>query len=98
MMGEIEFKVIGNYNPNNDMSNPLIVEYEEVMANILTEGEMIEVDGKPILDAFNAWDDFEAKVIEVLDAEEDDLEDDSDDVEELDADTYIEPEEYEDDY
>lgn len=83
MIGEIEFKVTGKYNPNNELDDPLEIDYHEVIAIILTDDEPIEVDGKPILESFEGWAILEEKLFselkddEELD-EEDELDDDSD--------------------
>jgi hypothetical protein len=85
MIGEIEFKVIGSYSPNNDI---LSIEYDEIIATVLTDGDLVDVDGRVLLDSFDAWDDFETKVTSALEAEEDAL--NAEDEEDIDTIQYTE--------
>lgn len=78
MIGDIEFNVSGKYNPNYDIYNPMAIEYDEVLATIPSDGDLIEVDGKPLLESFETWDQLEKKVIEALEAEEEELLNDDD--------------------
>lgn len=99
-IGEVEFKVMGSYNPEYDEHNPLVIEYDEILALVMTEGEMVEVDGKVLLDSFNAWDEFESKVIDIVESEEDEEDDEDDDEEEdiIEPERYTEFDETEDEY
>ena len=101
MIGDIEFKVTGKYNPKFEGDNILRIEYEDVLATVPSEGDLIEVDGKPLLDSFDAWDQLEMKLNDALEAEEEEMldsEDDVDEIEELKPSRYNESDDFEDEY
>lgn len=83
VIGEIEFKVSGKYIPKTYHDDLLEIEYDEIVAIVPTNDDLIEVDGKPILESFSGWDTLENELIELL---EDDIDSDDADSEDTNID------------